>query len=128
MISGGPRSERKTQLSEHALSAENKCGCGITERRSTAHAAAPQHHGIGAVTLMPDKAAVLAYQTAMAQAYLMHNRGIITSDDLTRAECIFASKYGIKSGSLYREIDLINQGFRANMSSDEGGGMNADNG
>lgn len=75
---------------------------------------------------MPEKN-LLAYQSAMAQASAMLRRGIIDERDYAEAEGIFARKYGINSGSLYREIDLINQEFRANMSHDERGDADARN-
>ena len=65
---------------------------------------------------MADLQNVIRYQTAMSQAKTMLDRGIISREDLITAEGIFARKYGINSGSLYRDIDLINLAFRANMS------------
>lgn len=65
---------------------------------------------------MADLQHVIRYQAAMSQAKTMLDRGIISREDLITAEGIFARKYGINSGSLYRDIDLINLAFRANMS------------
>ena len=65
---------------------------------------------------MADLQNVIRHQTAMSQAKTMLDRGIISREDLITAEGIFARKYGINSGSLYRDIDLINLAFRANMS------------
>ena len=65
---------------------------------------------------MADLQNVIRYQTAMSQAKTMLDRGIISREDFITAEGIFARKYGINSGSLYRDIDLINLAFRANMS------------
>ena len=65
---------------------------------------------------MADLQNVIRYQAAMSQAKTMLDRGIISRADLITAEGIFARKYGINSGSLYRDIDLINLAFRANMS------------
>lgn len=64
---------------------------------------------------MADAIKIQAYQSAMAQAKVMLDKGIIDHTDLIFVEDILARKYGLKSGSIYREIDLINSAFRANM-------------
>ena len=56
-----------------------------------------------------------AYQSAMAQAQIMLKNGIIGKDDIVSIEHKLAEKYGLKIGSIYREIDLINVTFGANM-------------
>lgn len=64
---------------------------------------------------MTDFQKVQAYQAAMAQAQIMLKNGIIGKDDIISIEHKLAEKYGLKIGSIYREIDLINVAFRANM-------------
>lgn len=64
---------------------------------------------------MVDYMKIQAYQSAMAQAKMMLVNGIISHTDIVSIEDKLAEKYGLKSGSIYREIDLINVAFRANM-------------
>lgn len=64
---------------------------------------------------MTDFQKVQAYLSAMAQAQIMLKNGIIGKDDIVSIEHKLAEKYGLKIGSLYREIDLINVTFGANM-------------
>ena len=64
---------------------------------------------------MTDFHKVQAYQSAMAQAQIMLKNGIIGKDDIVSIEHKLAEKYGLKIGSIYREIDLINVALRANM-------------
>jgi len=52
----------------------------------------------------------------MAQVKTMLERGIIDENDIVSIEDKLAQKYELKFGSIYRENDLINLGFRANMS------------
>ena len=64
---------------------------------------------------MTDLQKVQAYQSAMTQAQIMLKNGIIDKDDIVSIEHNLAEKYGLGIGSIYREIDLINVAFRANM-------------
>jgi hypothetical protein len=64
---------------------------------------------------MTDFQKVQAYQSAMTQAQIMLKNGIIGKDDIVLIEHKLAEKYGLRTGSIYREIDLINVAFRANM-------------
>jgi len=64
---------------------------------------------------MTDFQKAQAYQSAMAQAQIMLENGIIGKDDIVSIEHKLAEKYGLKAGSIYREIDLINVALRANM-------------
>ncbi len=64
---------------------------------------------------MTDFQKVQAYLSAMAQAQIMLKNGIIGKDDIVSIEHKLAEKYGLKIGSIYREIDLINVTFGANM-------------
>ena len=64
---------------------------------------------------MTDFQKVQAYQSAIVQAQIMLKNGIIDKDDIVSIEHKLAEKYGLKIGSIYREIDLIHVAFRANM-------------
>ena len=64
---------------------------------------------------MTDFQKAQAYQSAMAQVQIMLKNGIIGKDDIVSIEHKLAEKYGLKIGSIYREIDLINVALRANM-------------
>lgn len=64
---------------------------------------------------MTDFQKAQAYQSAMAQAQIMLENGIIGKDDIVSIEHKLAEKYGLEIGSIYREIDLINVALRANM-------------
>ncbi len=64
---------------------------------------------------MIDFQKVQAYQSAMTQAQIMFKNGIIGQNDIVSIEHKLAEKYGLKIGSIYREIDLINVAFRAKM-------------
>lgn len=69
---------------------------------------------------MADYMRIQAYQSAMAQAHLMLEQGIINRSDIVSIEDKLAQKYGLHFGSIYREIDLINVAFRANMDGEKG--------
>lgn len=64
---------------------------------------------------MTDFQKVHDYQSAMIQAQIMLSNGIVCIDDIISIEHKLAEKYGLKPGSIYREIDLINVAYRANM-------------
>jgi hypothetical protein len=64
---------------------------------------------------MTDFQKIQAYQSAMTQAQVMLKNGIISNNDIVSIEHKLAEKYGLEIGSIYREIDLINVAFRANM-------------
>ena len=64
---------------------------------------------------MTDFTKVQAYQSAMTLAKNMLEKGIISKDDIVLIENKLAEKYGLNFGSIYREIDLINIAFRANI-------------
>ena len=64
---------------------------------------------------MTDFQKIQAYQSAMTQAQIMLKNGIIDKYDIVSIEHKLAEKYGIEIGSIYREIDLINVTYRANM-------------
>lgn len=64
---------------------------------------------------MADFTKIQAYQSAMMQARIMFEKSIISKDDIVLIENKLAEKYGLEFGSIYREIDLINVAYRANM-------------
>lgn len=64
---------------------------------------------------MTDNKKIQAYQSAMSQARNMLKKGIIDKSDIVLIENKLAEKYGLEFGSIYREIDLINVIYRANM-------------
>jgi hypothetical protein len=68
------------------------------------------------VAAMNNRSNIQAYHSAMAQVKTMLERGIIDENDIVSIEDKLAQKYALKFGSIYRENDLINLGFRANMS------------
>ena len=72
------------------------------------------------VAPMVDCVKLQAYQSAMAQARLMLQQGILDHSDIVSIENKLAEKYGLPFGSIYREIDLINVAFRANMDGEKG--------
>lgn len=59
---------------------------------------------------------IQAYYSAMAQANIMLEKGIIEESDMVSIEDKLAQKYELKIGSILRENDLINLEIRANMS------------
>ena len=69
---------------------------------------------------MTDFQKIQAYQSAMTQAQIMLKNGIIGKNDIVSIEHKLAEKYGLPFGSIYREIDLINVAFRANMDGEKG--------
>ena len=55
------------------------------------------------------------YISAMAQAKVLLNKGIISKKEYADFDTIMTNKYGISLCSLFRPIDLIYPPFRANM-------------
>ena len=64
---------------------------------------------------MADFTKIQDYQSAMSQARNMLEKGIIDKADLVLIETKLAGKCKLEFGSIYREIDLINVTYRANM-------------
>lgn len=64
---------------------------------------------------MADFTKIQDYQSVLSQARNMLEKGIIDKADIVLIENKLAEKYGIEIGSIYREIDLINVTYRANM-------------
>ena len=75
----------------------------------------------GQVNSVTEHARVLAYQSAMAQARIMMNRGLISVAELLKIEESMAKKYGFDFGDIHRDMDLITLGSRGNMPYYEGG-------
>ena len=100
------------------------CGKKIHMRRrnekSTAPMPATSRIVMRAVAEMNNRSNIQAYQSAMAQANIMLERGIIDENDIVSIEDKLAHKYGLKFGSIFREYDLINLGFRVNISDTRG--------
>ena len=60
--------------------------------------------------------ALLGYKSAMAQARIMHSKGLITREEYRIIETKMCELFCINFDSLYRENDWINSDFRGNMS------------
>lgn len=58
---------------------------------------------------------IQSYHSAMIQAKIMLESGIIDENDIVSIENRLAQKYGLNFGSLFRENDLINLEYRANI-------------
>ena len=59
---------------------------------------------------------IQAYYSAMTQANIMLEKGIIDESDMVSIEDKLAQKYELRIGSILRENDLIKLNIRANMS------------
>ncbi len=64
---------------------------------------------------MTDLKNIQSYQSALIQAKIMLERGIIDESDIVSIEDKLAQKYRLKFGSLFREYDLINLHYRVNI-------------
>ena len=103
-----------------APAAGQKFVCAGRTSGNTALTAVIFSPGIKTVTAMLDNTRIQAYHSAMAQARLMLRQGILDHSDIVSIEDRLAVKYGLPFGSIYREIDLINVAFRANMDGEKG--------
>lgn len=56
---------------------------------------------------MADETKFLGYQSTMAQVRIMLRNGILSRAEYLLIEHKLAEQYGLKTGSIYREIDLI---------------------
>lgn len=56
---------------------------------------------------MDKQAAVISYKTAMSVFEKWLVDGVITENDLLAIDTKLSEKYGISSGSIYRENDLL---------------------
>jgi len=63
--------------------------------------------------------ALLRYKSAMAQARLMQENGLITAEEFTIIETKMWENIGINFITLYRDIEWINTPFRVNMDTDK---------
>jgi len=59
--------------------------------------------------------AVLGYKSAMAQARVMLQKGLLTTAEISIIETKMCEMFGINFDSLYRDIDWIKTPFRGNM-------------
>ena len=57
-----------------------------------------------------------SYLSAMLCVKRMHSLGLLTEQDYTHMDTIFARKYGISSSSIYRHNGLLSAGCYGNMS------------
>lgn len=103
-------------MSPPAPVAESKSICAAAMRKSSAPMPATSRLVMRVVVAMTDSNNIQAYQSAIAQAKIMFERGILDENDIVSIEDKLAQKYGLRFGSLFRENDLINIGFRANIS------------
>jgi len=61
-------------------------------------------------------ARICGYKSAMAQAWLLLSKGIITEGEYTEIDTIMAEKYGLYSCSLFRDNALLYKENDGNMS------------
>jgi hypothetical protein len=115
--SGGGTSTRnlRCHIRHIAPAAVKKYRCAARMSVSTAPTAATSPLVIRTVAAMADALKIQAYQSAMSQVRNMLRIGIIDKTNVVLIENKLAEKYGLKFGSIYREIDLINVTYRANM-------------
>lgn len=55
------------------------------------------------------------YRTSLAIVKEMQESGIITADDYEQISLVLAGKYGLKTSTIFSEIDLICVESRGNM-------------
>ena len=65
---------------------------------------------------MTDFTKIQSYHSAMVQARIMLENDIIDKADIVLIENKLAEKYGLKFGSIYREIDLLYKVINGNIS------------
>ncbi len=58
---------------------------------------------------------VKGYRTSLALVKEMQSNGIITADDYEQISLVLAGKYGLKTSTIFSEIDLICVESRGNM-------------
>lgn len=58
---------------------------------------------------------VRGYRTSLAIVKEMQNSGLITADDYEQISLVLAGKYGLKTSTIFSEIDLICVERRGNM-------------
>ena len=58
---------------------------------------------------------VKGYRTSLALVKEMQSNGIITADDYEQISLVLAGKYGLKTSTIFSEIDLICVERRGNM-------------
>ena len=114
--SGGTSIRKPRRHMRHiAPAAVKKYRCVERMNESTVPTAATSPLVIWTVAAMANVIKIQAYQSAMSQARIMLEKGIIDKPDIVLIENKLAEKYGLEFGSIYRDIDLINVTYRANM-------------
>ena len=63
---------------------------------------------------------IVGYKSAMAQARILVERGLITPKEYRVIETKMCTEFRINCGSLYRENEWINTNSRGNMSPTKG--------
>ena len=58
---------------------------------------------------------VKGYRTSLALVKEMQSNGIITAEDYEQISLVLAGKYGLKTSTIFSEIDLIFVESRGNM-------------
>jgi hypothetical protein len=117
VINGGMNIRRqKCRIPSRVPAAERKYICVAATEKNTVPMPVILKLVIRVVAAMNNRSNIQAYHSAMAQVKAMLKRGIIEENDIVSIEDKLARKYGLKFGSIYRENDLINLSFRANIS------------
>ena len=63
---------------------------------------------------------ITSYYSAMVQAKQMLSRGLISAREYATIDDMLLAKYGISSNSIFRDIDLLCEEVRVNMSHHKG--------
>ena len=116
-INGGTNiRSRKCRTPPSVPVAGGKYICAASTKKSIVPTPATSKIATKAVAAMNNHSNILAYYSAMVQANIMLEKGIIDESDMVSIEDKLAQKYELEFGSILRENDLINLDFRVNMS------------
>ena len=63
---------------------------------------------------------ITSYYSAMVQAKQMLSRSLISAREYATIDAMLLAKYGISSDSIFRDIDLLCEEVRVNMSHHKG--------
>ena len=58
---------------------------------------------------------VKSYRTSLALVREIQSKGIITADDYEQISLVLAGEYGLKTSTIFSEIDLLCVEHRGNM-------------
>lgn len=58
---------------------------------------------------------VKGYRTSLAIVKEMLIKGLITADDYAQISCVLAEKYGLKTSTIFSEMDLLCVESRGNI-------------